>query len=69
MFRAVRRFYKCYVTRKGYREGEWGVLIALMAALYPLVSTLRARLESTQIRSPAAAYAPQAETRLAQADL
>jgi glycosyltransferase involved in cell wall biosynthesis len=45
-FRAVRRFYKCYVTRKGYREGEWGVLIALMAALYPLVSTLRARLES-----------------------
>jgi hypothetical protein len=24
------------------------VLIALMAALYPLVSTLRARLESTQ---------------------
>ena len=72
MFRAVRRFYKCYVTRKGYREGEWGVLIALMAALYPLISTLRARLESTQIRSPAAtatAYVPQAETRLAKADI
>ena len=34
-------------TRKGYREGDWGVLIALMAALYPLISTLRARLEST----------------------
>jgi glycosyltransferase involved in cell wall biosynthesis len=46
-FRAVRRFYKCYVTRKGYREGDWGVLIALLAALYPLVSTLRARLEAT----------------------
>jgi glycosyltransferase involved in cell wall biosynthesis len=46
MFRAVRRFYKCYVGRKGYREGDWGVLIALMAALYPLISTLRARLEA-----------------------
>ena len=46
LFRAVRRFYKCYVARKGYREGDWGVLIALMAALYPLISTLRARLEA-----------------------
>jgi glycosyltransferase involved in cell wall biosynthesis len=46
LFRAVRRFYKCYVGRKGYREGDWGVLIALMAALYPLISTLRARLEA-----------------------
>ncbi len=46
LFRALRRFYKCYVGRKGYREGDWGVLIALMAALYPLISTLRARLEA-----------------------
>jgi glycosyltransferase involved in cell wall biosynthesis len=46
LFRAARRFYKCYVGRKGYREGDWGVLIALMAALYPLISTLRARLEA-----------------------
>jgi glycosyltransferase involved in cell wall biosynthesis len=46
LFRAARRFYKCYVRRKGYREGDWGVLIALMAALYPLISTLRARLEA-----------------------
>jgi hypothetical protein len=45
LFRAMRRFYKCYVARKGYREGDWGFLIALMAALYPLISTLRARLE------------------------
>ena len=43
--RAAGRFFKCYVRRKGYREGEWGVLIALLAALYPLVSALRARLE------------------------
>jgi glycosyltransferase involved in cell wall biosynthesis len=44
-FRGLRRFWKCYVTRRGYREGDWGVLIALMAALYPLMSELRARLE------------------------
>ena len=47
ILRAFRRFYKCYVTRKGYREGDWGVLIALLAALYPLVSVLRSRLEHT----------------------
>ena len=69
VFRGLRRFYKCYVTRKGYREGEWGVLIALMAALYPLISTLRARLESTQTLSPAAARAPGLDARLAEADV
>lgn len=49
VFRAVRRFYKCYIGRKGYREGDWGFLIALMAALYPLIATLRARLEVQEI--------------------
>lgn len=39
------RFYKCYVRRKGYREGLWGFLIALMAALFPILSYLRAKLE------------------------
>lgn len=39
------RFYKCYVLRKGYREGGWGVLNGLFAGLYPLLSHLRARLE------------------------
>ena len=53
LFRAVRRFYKCYVGRKGYREGDWGVLIALMAALYPLISTLRARLEADGVADTA----------------
>ena len=32
-------------VRKGYREGAWGVLIALFAGLFPLFSHLRARLE------------------------
>ena len=40
------RFWKCYVGRKGYREGQWGFLIALCAALYPILSYLKARLEA-----------------------
>ncbi|MGE0094329.1 MAG: glycosyltransferase family 2 protein [Alphaproteobacteria bacterium] len=39
------RFYKCYVGRKGYKEGGYGVLLALMAGLYPLLSHLKAKLE------------------------
>ena len=42
-FRGVRRFYKCYVSRKGYKEGDMGFLIAVMAGLYPLLSNLKAR--------------------------
>lgn len=44
-FRGVRRFWKCYVSRQGWREGGWGFLIALMAAVYPLLSVLRMQLE------------------------
>jgi glycosyltransferase involved in cell wall biosynthesis len=43
--RIVSRFWKCYVGRKGYREGKWGFLVALCAALYPILSYLKARLE------------------------
>ena len=43
--RIFSRFWKCYVVRKGYREGPWGLLIALMAGLYPILSHLKARLE------------------------
>lgn len=43
--RIFSRFYKCYVARKGYREGAWGFLIALLAGLYPILSYLKARLE------------------------
>jgi len=50
-FRGFRRFLKCYISRKGYREGGWGVLIALMAGLYPLLSTLKARLEVRQAQA------------------
>jgi len=44
--RSVGRFLKCYVQRRGYREGTWGFTIALMAALYPLISHLKAALEN-----------------------
>jgi glycosyltransferase involved in cell wall biosynthesis len=42
-FRGVRRFFKCYVSRKGYTEGDLGFLISLMAGLYPMLSNLKAR--------------------------
>ena len=43
--RMVGRFCKCYIARKGYREGGYGFLIALFAGLYPMLSYLKARLE------------------------
>jgi glycosyltransferase involved in cell wall biosynthesis len=43
--RMVSRFCKCYIARRGYREGPYGFLIALCAALYPILSYLKARLE------------------------
>lgn len=43
--RLFSRFFKCYVRRKGYREGGYGLLIALFAGLYPLLSHLKAKLE------------------------
>lgn len=43
--RIVTRFLKCYVSRRGYREGHYGFLIALFAALYPILSYLKAKLE------------------------
>lgn len=50
--RIFSRFWTCYVGRKGYREGGWGLLIALMAALYPILSYLKARLETEEAAPP-----------------
>jgi glycosyltransferase involved in cell wall biosynthesis len=44
--RILTRFWKCYVGRKGYREGPYGFLIALCAGLYPILSYLKARYEA-----------------------
>ncbi|MBV8121473.1 MAG: glycosyltransferase family 2 protein [Alphaproteobacteria bacterium] len=46
--RIASRFWKCYIGRRGYREGPYGFLIALCAALYPILSYLKARLEPGQ---------------------
>ncbi|WP_419799482.1 MAG: glycosyltransferase family 2 protein [Terasakiella sp.] len=43
--RLFSRFFKCYVSRKGYKEGGYGFLIALFAGMYPLLSYLKATLE------------------------
>ncbi|MBO6784262.1 MAG: glycosyltransferase family 2 protein [Alphaproteobacteria bacterium] len=43
--RIFTRFWKCYVSRRGYREGQYGFLIALMAGIYPILSYLKANLE------------------------
>ena len=50
--RLFSRFFKCYVLRKGYREGGYGFLIALFAGLYPLLSHLKARLDSDGSEGP-----------------
>jgi glycosyltransferase involved in cell wall biosynthesis len=43
--RLFTRFFKCYVRRKGYKEGYWGFLVALMAALWPMLAWLKFKLE------------------------
>lgn len=48
--RCLSRIFLCYVRRKGYREGGWGLLIALCAGLFPLLSHLKARLEPERHR-------------------
>ncbi|WP_291299215.1 glycosyltransferase family 2 protein [Elioraea sp.] len=53
--RFVSRFWKCFFARKGYREGGWGLLIALCAGLYPLLAHLKARLEPERHRPDGAA--------------
>ena len=49
--RFISRSFKCFVARKGYKEGGWGLLIALCAGLFPLLSHLKARLEPERHRS------------------
>ena len=44
--RIFSRFFKCYVGRRGYKEGGYGFLIALFAGLYPIISHIKARHEA-----------------------
>jgi glycosyltransferase involved in cell wall biosynthesis len=43
--RMVSRFFKCYVRRGGWKEGGHGFIIAVCAALYPMLSHLKAKHE------------------------
>ena len=49
MIRNVRRifsrFWKCYFLRKGYKEKDYGLIIAIVASLYPLVSYLKYKMD------------------------
>ncbi|MGQ0675466.1 MAG: glycosyltransferase family 2 protein [Rhodospirillales bacterium] len=47
--RIFSRFWKCYVARRGYREGGYGFVIATCAALYPILSYLKATLEKAPL--------------------
>ena len=44
--RVFTRFFKCYVRRKGYKEGEYGFAVALCAGLYPIFSYLKWKCDS-----------------------
>ncbi len=47
--RMVTRFWKSYFSRQGYREGYYGVALGIYAALYPLMTYLKAReIQETQ---------------------
>lgn len=46
VLRGLHRFQKSYFGREGYKEGAWGLLLGLMAFLYPVLSALKARLEN-----------------------
>jgi glycosyltransferase involved in cell wall biosynthesis len=48
--RVLTRFFKCYVRRGGYHEGIYGFAIALCAALFPLLSYLKAREQLGQLK-------------------
>ncbi len=60
--RLASRFFKCYVRRGGYKEGGYGLLIALFAGLYPLISYLKATLEEAPT-PPAASAQPRQPAR------
>lgn len=43
--RIFSRFYKCYIRRKGYKEGSIGFLIAILAGIYPMTSYIKAKYQ------------------------
>jgi glycosyltransferase involved in cell wall biosynthesis len=39
--RVFSRFWKCFILRKGFKEGRIGIMIGIVAGLYPLLSYLK----------------------------
>jgi glycosyltransferase involved in cell wall biosynthesis len=52
MRRFFTRFFQCYVRRRGYREGIYGLTIALCAGLFPLVSYIKYQELKDQNHAP-----------------
>ena len=46
------RFFQCYVRRKGYREGIYGLTIALCAGLFPVLSYIKYQELKDQNHAP-----------------
>jgi hypothetical protein len=44
--RMASRAWKSYVARRGYREGVYGVALALYSALYPILIHLKAAISA-----------------------
>lgn len=49
--KGMTRFYKSYLARKGYKEGKYGILLAIMAGLLPILTHLKAELEQQEINN------------------
>ena len=43
--KAVSRFLKCYISRRGFLSGKEGLTISLLSAIYPFVSAMKARYD------------------------
>ena len=39
------RFFKCYVTRKGFLSGKEGLIISILSAIYPFISAMKAKYD------------------------
>ena len=39
--RIFSRFWKCFILRQGFKEGKIGLIIGIIAGLYPLLSYLK----------------------------
>jgi hypothetical protein len=56
--RMASRAWKSYVARRGYREGSYGVALALFSALYPMLIHLKAATRRDAAASSALSTGP-----------